>query len=81
MGSRNDFDEIIRPDENDIFIADTDPFDRGNRSSIAIISGNHERMEFPSERDHEFVPGRSWFGNYGRRCRRSYLNPARRSSR
>jgi hypothetical protein len=38
-------------------------------------------MEFPSERDHEFVPGRSWFGNYGRRCRRSYLNPARRSSR
>jgi hypothetical protein len=45
MRSRNDFDEIIRPDENDIFIADTDPFDLGDRSSIAIISGNHERIE------------------------------------
>jgi hypothetical protein len=48
MGSGNDFDEIIHSDENDIFIADTDPFDLGDRSSIAIISGNHERMEFPS---------------------------------
>lgn len=48
MCARNDFDETIRPDENDVLVTDTDLFDLLHRPSIAIVGGDNKWMKFSS---------------------------------
>ena len=48
MSSRNDFNQIVSADQNDVFVADTDPLDLWHRPSVPVIRRDHERMELSS---------------------------------
>jgi hypothetical protein len=45
--ARNNFDEIIAPDQNDALFADTDPFYLVDGPSIPVVRRENKRMELP----------------------------------
>jgi len=43
--ARNDFNQIINADQNDVLVTDTDPLDLRHRPSVPVIGRNNERVE------------------------------------
>lgn len=49
--ARNNFDEIIDPDQNDALFADTDPFYLMDRPSVPVVRRENKRMELPGSNE------------------------------